>query len=103
VNGVQSGNQYRSIRPNRKEGAAQIGHQTMLMARGVPIRHGEGEAPTCPMYGGSPLFPTATMVTGALGGIPTQNGEARTAAGVIPKASLVKPIPGQRRQLNVAP
>ena len=53
-----------------------------------PYRYGEptlyGEAPTCPMYGVSPLFPTATTVTGALGGIPMQNGEARTAAGVIP-------------------
>jgi len=89
---VQSGNQCPSIRPNRKEGVAQIGHQTMLMARGVPIRHGEptlyGEAPTCPMYGVSPLFPTATTVTGALGGIPTQNGEARTGAGVILSRSI---------------
>ena len=53
-------------------------------ARGVPIRHGEGEAPTCPMYGVSPLFPTATMVTGARCGIPTQYGEVRMGAGVIP-------------------
>src|SRR5215471_10247101 len=59
--------------------------------------------PYAPYVWGVPAIPYATTVIGALGGIPTQNGEARTAAGVIPKASLVKPIPGQRRQLNVAP
>ena len=32
----QSGNQCPSIRPNRKEGVAEMGRQTMLMARGVP-------------------------------------------------------------------
>src|SRR5262249_41566846 len=56
----------------------------MLMARGGPIRHGGGGAPTCPMYGGSPLFPTATMVTGGRCGIPTQYGEGRMGAGGIP-------------------
>jgi len=59
------------------------------MARGVPIHRGEpptlcGEAPTFPMYGEASPFPTATTVTGARCGIPTQNGEVRMEAGVIP-------------------
>jgi len=56
VNGVQSGNQYRSIRPNRKEGAAQIGHQTMLMLVGSLFGMGRGR-PLRPYVWGVPAVP----------------------------------------------
>jgi hypothetical protein len=61
-------------------GLAHIGHLTIFMAFGVRRRHGASHT----LW--SPTFPTATTVTGARCGIPMPNGEARTAAGVIPNA-----------------
>jgi hypothetical protein len=43
------------------------------------------------LYGEAPTFPTAATVTGARCGIPTQNGEARTEAGVIPSRQHRRP------------
>src|SRR6266478_1333839 len=54
-------------------GLAHIGHPTIFMAFGVHRRHGA-----------SRTFPTVATVTGARYGIPTQNSEVRTEAGVIP-------------------
>jgi hypothetical protein len=58
------------------------------MAPGVPIEDGQaptlfGERLTCPMCGEAHTFPTPDTVTGAHYGIPTQNGGARQAGGVI--------------------
>ena len=66
-----AGTQTRVIPANGEGiGLAHIGHPSIFMVFGVHQRHG-----ACP------TFPTATTVIGAHYGIPTQNGEARQAAG----------------------
>jgi hypothetical protein len=61
-------------------GLAHIGHPTIFMAFWVHRRHGASRT----LDGVSPTFPTVATVTGARYGIPTQNGEVHTEAGVIP-------------------
>ena len=76
-------------------GVAHVRRRTIYMAFGGRQRHGASHT----LDGVPHSFPTATTATGARSGIPTQNGEARTGAGVILKpASLVK-LP-QREALN---
>ena len=64
----------------KEDGFHRIGGRTVILAGGVRLGH--GAAPT--VYGEAPTFPTAATVTGGRCGIPTPNGAARQAVGVIP-------------------
>jgi len=75
-----AGTQTRVIPANGEGiGLARIGHPTIFIVFGVHQRHGASRT----LDGVSHSFPTAITATGARSGIPTQNGEARTGAGVI--------------------